>query len=103
MVGKKEEGLSDCVSACGYNELQIISSDCDNDVIRIDNCNYKDLINNMAVLINKRYDLCDRLIIEGYTNKLNNYIVVDGVKTNIQIAVCDGCVIVGSPLINDSF
>ena len=58
MVGKKEEGLSDCVSACGYNELQIISSDCDNDVIRIDNCNYKaagKLLGKVAIITGGDY------------------------------------------------
>ena len=53
--------------------------------------------------VNSTYEVSDRLIIEGYTHRLKNYIVIDGRKTNIQMSICEDVILIGSPLINQSF
>ena len=45
----------------------------------------------------------DRVIIEGYTNKIKSYFVLNNLKVNIQISIFNGEAIVGSPLIDNSF
>ena len=45
----------------------------------------------------------DRKIIEGYCPDLNKYMVIDGVRVNIQISYYDNKMIIGYPLIMQSF
>lgn len=47
--------------------------------------------------------LSDRRVLEGYSNKLNSYIVIDGRKVNIQLSIYDDLIVVGYPLIFNSF
>ena len=48
-------------------------------------------------------DVCDRTIIYAYSNKLSNYVYVQGKKVNLQIAICDDDVRIGYPLIMGAF
>lgn len=45
----------------------------------------------------------DRVIIEGYTDKIVGYRVLNNCKVNLQISISEDCVILGSPLITGSF
>ena len=45
----------------------------------------------------------DRLVIEGYSSKFNNYILINNKKINVQISLCDGMCLIGSPIIKKSF
>ena len=53
-------------------------------------------------VVNKN-EISDRVIIEGYSNKLKDYVVINGRKVNIQLSICDNKIIMGYPLINGSF
>ena len=48
-------------------------------------------------------ELDDCVIYEGYSNMLDKYRIVDGVKVNIQVSVRDNKTIIGYPLIYGSF
>lgn len=61
------------------------------------------IINSLGLEIHSKNYVSDRLIIEGYSQKLSNYVVVNNLKTNIQISVDGEKIIVGYPLIKDSF
>lgn len=60
------------------------------------------ILNELCVEIIEKNYVSDRCIIEGYTSKLNKYIVKSGRKVNLQISISDS-VIVGYPLIKNSF
>ena len=51
----------------------------------------------------KEFYIEDRLIIEGYSSKFNNYIIFNNIKTNIQISINNGVCLIGSPIIKNSF
>ena len=53
-------------------------------------------------VVNKN-EISDRVIIEGYSNKLKDYVVINGRKVNIQLSIFDNKIIMGYPLINGSF
>ena len=72
-------------------------------VVKIDGLNYLNILDKMHVQIIRKFVIDDRLIIEGYTNQLNDYIVVNNIKTNLQISVSDNICLVGYPLIKNSF
>ena len=64
---------------------------------------FDNIINSLCLEIHSKNYVSDRLIIEGYSQKLSNYVVVNNLKTNIQISVDDEKIIVGYPLIKGSF
>ena len=84
-------------------ETCVIENNCDSQVIKIDKNNCKKLLKNLSVEINKKYELGNRIIIEGYTNKLNDYILINNIKTNLQISIFEDDCLVGYPLIKNSF
>lgn len=53
-------------------------------------------------VVNKN-EISDRVVIEGYSNKLKDYVVINGRKVNIQLSIFDNKIIMGYPLINGSF
>lgn len=71
--------------------VSIIEEDLDQflNKINLQNCN--------------KFFIEDRLIIEGYSSKINDYIVINNNKINIQISVCDNRCLIGSPVIKNSF
>lgn len=103
MLFCENNSLVDYVSKCGYSDLKIVNKgDCQ--MITIDQVdNVENIIKSLSVEVHSVKDLQDRKIIEGYTNYINSYILIDGVKTNIQISAFDSKVIIGSPLISESF
>ena len=74
-----------------------------NGVIEIDANNYDDFINELDVDIISKFEVSDRVIIEGYSPRIKDYLVINGFKVNVQISISDDSVIIGSPLINGSF
>lgn len=75
----------------------------DNNIIEISNDEVEIFLEKMNVQILNKFEVSDRLIIEGYTNKIANYVLVNNCKINIQLSIADNMVIIGSPLINGSF
>lgn len=61
------------------------------------------LLSSLDVEIVSKNKVEDRIIIEGYSPKINNGILVNGFKINLQLSISDNVVIVGSPLIYGSF
>jgi len=64
---------------------------------------FSDVSKALNLCIYSDYVLSDRRVIEGYSNKLNSYIVIDGKKVNIQLSIYDDLIVVGYPLIFNSF
>ena len=91
------------------NALGCLNSDCDiivsndSEIVYLSNVDYENIIDTLGLEIHYSGYISDRFIVEGYSNKLNDYIVVDGIKTNVQISVFDNQIIVGYPLIDNSF
>ena len=85
------------------NNYNLVENDCNYKVISI-NCDYIEKVKDVfdLVVLNSE-KVSGRLIIDGYSNKLKKYIVVDGLKINVQISISDNECIVGYPVIKNSF
>ena len=81
----------------------ILDNDDMSQVIKINLEDYEDLISKLDVFVVSKNVLDDRIIIEGYTNKLKNFNVINNNKINIQISLFDNVCLVGYPLIKNSF
>lgn len=86
-----------------YDDVVLIDYDKNYETVKINNLEYEDLIKQLSVNVYKIINLEDRIIIEGYTNKIKRSIVTNNIKTNIQFSICDDYFLVGSPLIKNSF
>lgn len=64
---------------------------------------YKNVASMLNLEIVNKLELSDRIVIEGYSNKLQNHLTIDNKKINIQISITENLLLVGSPLIYDSF
>lgn len=90
------------IESCGVGVDKFVVCG-DSQVVEINSKAYlkiKDLLNLEVV---EKNEIAGRTIIEGYSNKLKNYVVINNRKVNIQISICDDKMIVGYPLINGSF
>lgn len=72
-------------------------------VLELDANSLNKLSNFLNLEIVNENEISDRLIIEGYSNKLKDYIVINGRKVNVQLSISDDKIIMGYPLINGSF
>lgn len=94
MFGSLSRGV-DCIE---------ILSDLDNEkLLKINGCLVDDFVEFLDLQNYSEFIIEDRVVIEGYSNKLNNYIVTNNKKINIQISVSQDCCLVGYPLIKNSF
>ena len=64
---------------------------------------WKSVRNNIVVEEVSSSLICDRDVIEYYSPMINDYVIVNGRKVNLQVSIFDGECIVGSPLIEKSF
>lgn len=62
----------------------------------------ENILKFLCVEVVESKEISNRYIIEGYTSCLNNYILKNGRKINLQIAISDN-VLLGYPLIKNSF
>ena len=87
------------------NSFSVESIECfeNNYTVTLENVDYQKLIDLFDIDIYKSTEFSGRLVLEGYSSMLNNYCVVEGLKTNVQISVYDNIVVVGFPLIKGSF
>ncbi len=84
---------------CDY--LSVSSGDCEVvEMVAADFDKVKDILN--LEIVSSR-EISGRTIIEGYSNKLKENVVIDNRKVNIQMSICGDKMIVGYPLINGSF
>ena len=94
--------LFDALNNCDVS-FDILESNEDNQVVMISCYDFDEISNSLKLEECFKEYISDRVVIEGYSHKLNNYIVVNNRKVNIQISQFDGCCIIGYPLINNSF
>ena len=87
------------------SQFCISSVECfdNNYIVTIQGADYDEVIDLFNVEVCRCNVVSNRLIIEGYTNMLSDYYVVDGVKTNIQMSVFDDLIMIGYPLLKCSF
>ena len=65
--------------------------------------NYEGLLYKLQCqVVDKKY-VSDRLVIEGYSGLIQDYVVINGNKVNVQISISDDVVLLGCPLIKSSF
>lgn len=96
------ENLSSVINKNDVHILEI-SNSYSNEVLHFDKDKLQEILNCLDLEIHSENLVADRMILEGYSQKLNNYVVVNNLKTNIQIAISDDEIIVGYPLISGSF
>lgn len=72
-------------------------------VLKLDSVNYEKIIDVLDLEIVNIDTISNRTIIEGYSSKLSDYRVINNRKINIQISCFDNQLIVGYPLIINSF
>lgn len=91
-------------SVLNDNEFEISAFDISrNEVMYLDACMCDDLIKNLNVEVHSKNEIAGRIIIEGYSQKLSDYVIINKLKTNIQMSICGDHMIVGYPLIKGSF
>ena len=66
-------------------------------------CSLEDVLDVIKLKNLKIFEIDNRVIVEGYNDTLNRYIVKDGDKVNVQLSACGGRVVLGYPLIKKSF
>ena len=85
------------------NVIKFINQN-DSEIIEIDNnSNIENIKKALNLEIYSKNNICDRIVYECYSNKLNNFVVIDGKKVNLQISITDNKIIIGYPLISTSF
>lgn len=63
----------------------------------------EDVLDIFDLVVVRQFEIDNKMVVEGYSNKIKNYIVVDGLRINVQVCKSDDNMIVGSPLIKSSF
>lgn len=84
-------------------EISDFDNDSDNEILIFEREFLNEIIDGLNLEIYLMREISDRVIIEGYTNKLNNFVVVNNLKINIQIAIDENKITLGYPLIDGSF
>lgn len=92
-------------SIINKNKIDIdnFSTKSENEIMYFSRDKLEEILKDLNMEIHSKKEVSDRTIIEGYTSKISNYIVVNNLKTNIQISYNDDGVIIGTPLIDGSF
>ena len=72
-------------------------------LVKFDSGKINDFIKGLCLQNYNEFILEDRVVIEGYSNKIFSNVSFSKRKINIQISVFDGCCLVGSPIIKTSF
>lgn len=83
-----------------YEVLYISDS---SSIVSVNKSDLGDVLQKLSICICREFLCGDSFIIEGYSNCINDYIVIDGMKINIQISIRGNDVLIGSPLIEKSF
>lgn len=90
------------LNLCGI-EIDSFCNEGDSEIAYLDAGQVDNLLDSLNVEIHSKKDIAGRTIIEGYSQKLEKFIISNNLKTNIQIAIEDNEAIVGYPLISASF
>lgn len=85
------------------NNYVIIESDETYQVLEIDASEIDKILSHLNVEIINKKNVSGRLIIEGFSLALNDYIIINNRKINIQISIDDDSCLIGYPLIKNSF
>ena len=75
----------------------------DNEILVFDKKYLDEIIDGLNLEIYLMKEISDRIVIEGYTNKLNDFVVVNNMKVNIQMSIDEEKITLGYPLIDASF
>lgn len=86
-----------------FCNVEVLIDKFDEKLIKVNNLNIDDFIDCISLQNCKKFVIEDRVVIEGYSNKINNYIVLNDNKINIQISIFSDYCLIGCPLINIAF
>lgn len=105
LIFSMAKGQNDLIKNLKLTSLnfEIFKGDNFTQVVKIFDANIDDVLDELNVEIVDEKIVSDRLVIEGYISNFKDYIVCNNRKVNVQLSVCDGDVIVGYPLIKNSF
>ena len=81
----------------------ILNDEIDEKLIMISQDELDDFLSKINLQNYREFNIEDRLIIEGYSNYINDYIIINNFKVNIQISVSNYKCLIGSPMIKQSF
>lgn len=93
---------------CGFDELNATLQQCKNVqgvsfTYDAASCDVDRLLQQLDVTVHTTQILPDLIVVCGYSPKIVGGIVLDGNKTNLQIAFDGTSITIGSPLILDDF
>lgn len=94
--------LYSIAKSCDEN-VELCDDEGDFQVVEISNEKIDQLISDINLQIINRFEIEDRIIIEGYTDVLKDYTLINNIKINIQISIGEDFCLVGYPLIKNSF
>ncbi len=86
-----------------FDEVEVLVDKNDEKLIEVDASSVDNFIKIIGLKNYSKFALEDRVIIEGYSNKLKDYVVINNHKINIQISITDNLCLIGYPLIKNSF
>ena len=97
-----DDSLDDFIEKLYYCD-NIVVVKVDDNLLTFEDVNLQQVINELCLDNVSEFYMEDRLIIEGYTSKFNDYKLINGEKINVQISVCEDVCLMGYPLIKNSF
>ena len=92
---------SNLVNVLKFDDFELLNMG--DEIVIYDEIDCDELLNDLMLEVYSNEVISDRIIIEGYSHKIKNYIVIDNRKVNVQISISDDSIIIGSPLISNSF
>ena len=85
------------------SSVVVLSDDNDSRLVSILDEDLELFVDKLNLQNYSEFYIEDRLIIEGYSSMIDDHIVINNNKINIQISVSDGACLIGSPMIKNSF
>ena len=72
-------------------------------LIKFDDISIDKIIKIFNIEIVKKFYINDRVVVEGYSDYFDGAKIINSRKVNVQVSFCNEEVLLGSPLIKNSF
>lgn len=83
--------------------IRVLNDDFGEELIVISEDYLENFLHGLNLQNKNIFKVEDRIIIEGYSNKIRNSIKINNKKINVQISIFEGECLIGSPFIKNSF
>ena len=81
---------------------QIVNAN-EHEILEFNIEDYDKIIDDLGLEIHSCKQVSGRKIIEGYSGKLKDFVVINGMRVNVQMSITDEKIIFGYPLISGAF